>query len=400
MVFENENIMPSRHPLITANSVLKHVIAAGLLLAGSSFCADAVGDENPTIKESNAAVALNQTPWHASLTQDGLLLLRLSSIPPDYSGIQPAAATAVVLTRGTTITNTTRSGPNGIAQVGRVREGTHSLITVSPNGIAASGLYVSNKMEANNSPIGNVAELALVPLSEVGLVREIFARRARASSLPPGQVLSADEVPNLGPLGIPQYVIRPDGSFLGRLVRTERLAVRASSDLRVTFIRNGQVLAESKTDRLGLFQVPAGQVSPGPVSVVAAGADGYAIFGAEVIAAPLTSSDGHLPDGTYPVFFQGDGAGVAATSVSSPESAPLMEEALSEPFEDMPPPPADGVAGVGLGGGGAGSGGGGGGGGGGGAALGAVGLGLGAAALGVALDNDKDHPASPSQSNP
>lgn len=372
--------------------LLKNLGFVVILAAG--YCGVTSGEERIPAPQVISDLEQSQLPWHKHLSQDGFLLVRFSAISPDYAAIRPAASIPVVLTRGATAVGAAKSGPDGLAQIGGVRQGIQSLIAMGQDGISSFGVFVGSAA-AGTAP--TLTEVALVPASESRLVYQLLSRIPQVTSETLGQIIPGEELADLANGGIPLYVLDGDGGLSGRCVRVERIAARAIPEVHVAFIRGEKVLAEAITDEQGKFQVPAGQLTTGFVSVVAYGAGGYAIFGAEIRDSVLSGEVPLLPDGTSPVAFQG-GNVPTTINLSSPQSLGLFQQSVQSQFGPGGaglPGPGGAVAGGSPGGFGGGAGGGGAGGGGG--LLGAAGIAVGATAIGIAAanDNNDNRPASP-----
>lgn len=325
-------------------------------------------------------------PWNRYLTEQGFLAAKFIAVADDYQGAGAPLPTQVAIYKASTAVNIARTGPGGVAQLSAVREGTHGLVATGPNGISATGFYL-----ASGNGGGVLAPQIVTYLSPAADMQKVLGLlHAPGAPQAPGHVVPDADLQGMRDPGPMSYYLQPDGSFLGRFVSVDSAAAQAAAGMKVSVIRRGEVLSESTTDEWGIFK--ATNVSPGLVTIVAVGANGFAVYGASVAGTVVSAVPGDR-ETTY-VALQGP-PGPPSQAVAPPGAMAGFQQAVQTALNGLGAAPPGAPFGGGGGGFGGGSGGGGFGGGGGalGAALGALGAGLGAAAL--ADDDDPVSPAGP-----
>ncbi len=336
------------------------------------------------------------SPWHTQIAADGKLRLRLFTVPTDRMSYEPATATPSALMRGANVVTAGRTDDTGIATFSRLHEGPHTFMAVGRSGFCSVGLLLTKTKPADADLPVITPEVALVPVSDSVVIRELLSKQSRTTVTPIGNLISNDELEDAISHRIPQFVIDSDGTIQGRFIRVERAGVRAIPDLNIALVRNQAVIAKTTSDNDGIFRFSSQTIQPGLVSVAAYGSQGYAIFGAEIVESAATADHQSPLDGTIQVAFQ-------VALPTAPVTINLADpESFNAFFQSIAPSPginaggAPGGAGTAAANGGGTGGGGGGAGGGAGGLLGIAGLTAGLTAIGIeASKDDSPPPASP-----
>ncbi|WP_437191420.1 hypothetical protein [Planctomicrobium sp. SH527] len=335
------------------------------------------------------------SPWQTQLTSDGSLSLQLFASSKDRSSYQPAPAMPAVLMRESSVAAAGRSNSSGTTTFSRLREGPHSFIAVGPSGFCSVGLLLAQPKMADSGGTLNIPEIALVPVTDAPVIRELLSSPAMSKTTPIGNLISDVELNGASSNQIPQFVLQSDGIIQGRLCRVERAGVRAIPDLNIAFIRNQSVVAKATSDDQGVFRCSSPSIQLGPISFVAYGSQGFAVIGAEIISAAEATNHGLLPDGTIQVVFQPASLAFQHNIMLADLSSFSVFFHSIAPFGGVPPAFVAPEVSAASGGGGAGGGAAGAGGGAGGA-FGLAGLAAGITAAVVATSNDDSPPpASP-----
>ncbi len=299
-------------------------------------------------------------------------------------GFANAQRTTVRVVRNGRIVQSRRVGEGGVAQISEVAPGAYTVLANGSEGFAAFGSYLGDIAHTVTPRVG------LVPQGDSLLVHSLIRTHLRSGTggnLPAG---AHDPVSSDSSFANSDFELQADGTTKGQIIRATPHSQdnQPIADMYVAFVRNGQVVAESRSDSNGEFT--ASGLSEGIYSLAVAGEGGFAVFSAGVM-----QPDAHVQVRTRRFEFVAvrQGSSVAAVVPADPADAALFNQPPTSPSNEGP---SEAGMGGGFGGGGAGGGGAGGGGGGfgGGGLLGAlagVGAGIGAAA---AFD-DNNNPATP-----
>ncbi|MEZ6059845.1 MAG: hypothetical protein R3C19_05740 [Planctomycetaceae bacterium] len=407
-------------------------------------CATTVGSMYVTLSaaaenEAASATVVEETEVATDLSGISLaarLSGRISTIS-DGGVLSPASGVSVSIAPGNgTGMVTASTDAEGVFALGEVGTGAYTLTANSSQGLLTYGVVISGNALAereSNDPLIPVSldlnsqdiqlNSTLVPAVDVPAVKAIVGRALgvmsasneqsdETAAIPVSQpVLATSDQPTA--YAHEQVQLNANGSLDGvvRLIDPVSLQIVPVNDLRVHLVSEGVEGSSARVNRDGSFTIP--NVLPGIYAMVAAGTDGIAASGIDVVGnfADLERSSEFIPTstkiaaaGASTAIIKGQGgaagAGIGVGSGNGGDGGAGVPGGPGGPGGPFPTGPAPFVGGGFPGGGFPGGGGGfagGGGGFGGGGGLGAL-LGIGAAA-GIAAaiaDNNNDRtPASP-----
>lgn len=351
-------------------------------------------------------------PWYTPLSSDGLLAVRVRAILPEYVGTADAKGSFVSLVRRGAVVQTNDVGTGGIAQLPAVVEGRQSLLITGPHGVAAIGVYISNRPGIYPPLEAPPVNIGLVPRVDLPAISQFLASRPSSDAVL-GEEIEASELTGVHANRRTVFSLLADGSVLGRLVLPGEEVGYAIADASIAFIRNGQILVQAETNDHGVFRITDAEIVPGYVSMVVMSSRGYVVTSVEIHEAsvPREAIGDVQVNGQFvelqDVTFQGDNGepedGEAANSNTGTDviiepatldSLPVFQQFLAQapPPVGAPPFPPGSPAGGPFAGGGVGAGAAGGS-----PGLGALFAGLGGVALGAAIadDNNNVPPVSP-----
>ncbi len=255
-------------------------------------------------------------PWYTPTTVDGYIPVRYLGIDQDYLRTRPAQKTAVMLAFQGNVANVVRTGEGGVGQLLGGRDGYHSVVASGIDGIAATGYYLSNAPGVYEVSAPPASTLGLVPLSDTQVVYELLGRPQQGGgtegAIIPEGLLTANSSKE------PVLYADADGFLRSRLIIPSKDVARAFAGASVTFLRNGEILAAATTDQMGVYEIPAGPVGNGFVSIVVTGSQGYAVYATEIADAPLVNA----ADPAAP-------APPTATDSAAPPAIPAAQEKVS-----------------------------------------------------------------------
>jgi len=184
-----------------------------------------------------------------------------------------AERTTVRLVRNARIVQTRRVGVGGVAQMSEVSPGAYSVFATGSEGFAAYSIYLGDGVNSSSSSIG------LVPRQDMGPVMEAIRTYTQGSAAPTPAAAAANVGQNLDRITEHgDFELHGDGSVKGQVVKAgpRADAKQALPGMHVSFIREGQVVANATTDQDGAFSIPG--LEPGIYSFVVAGSEGFATF--------------------------------------------------------------------------------------------------------------------------
>jgi hypothetical protein len=184
-----------------------------------------------------------------------------------------AERTTVRLVRNARIVQTRRVGVGGVAQMSEVSPGAYSVFATGSEGFAAYSIYLGDGAFSSSSSVG------LVPRQDMGPVLEAIRTYTQGSAAPTPAAAAANVAKNLDRITEHgDFELHADGSVKGQVVKAapRSEAKQALPGMHVSFIREGQVVANATTDQDGGFSIPG--LEPGIFSFVVAGSEGFATF--------------------------------------------------------------------------------------------------------------------------
>ncbi len=369
-------------------------LAGCLALAASQTALFAQDDETAPKAAAQPAIAAEPTPAAPVPAAPNPAVpepVATTPVPPVTRGLQPfpefqessaigfrrvtstggfvkAERTTVRVARDGRIVQVRRVGEGGVAQISEISPGAYSVFANGNEGFAAFGTYLGDVGHSDVNRIG------LIPQHDSPAIRRFIANHLQNNVA--GHVPAAQEVARGSVYENSDFELQPDGSVKGQIVRAAPTnhSVFPIADMSVAFVRDGQVVSESRSDANGDFTLSG--ISSGIYSLAAAGPEGFVCFSTGVIQ-PAAHAQARVRRFEF-VAVEKAAVTVTAVVPVSPLDYRLFNQLPSNPSNSNQGPMA-GSGGMGSGGGGAGGGGAGGGFGGGGLLGALAGAGIGAA---------------------
>lgn len=223
-------------------------------------------------------------------------LSKLQLLDATGRSLSPEAGSMVAVVDPTGSLRRVTPDASGLVAV-EAQPGLHAIIVSDPNGHAAIPFAVRESAAG-----AEAVESTPIPVPTFNIPRPEVSQAA-LKFLPPGNQSTIDiDYPLVTEgrvIGSRRYHVRldADGKMHGQLISLRIAAANGFKRLSGTNVlihRNGRQVARAITDNKGRIVVNG--LSPGPYGLIAAGRDGYAAFGFEVLA---SASGGSLTDDDF-----------------------------------------------------------------------------------------------------
>ncbi|XZE55511.1 hypothetical protein SH139x_001523 [Planctomycetaceae bacterium SH139] len=344
---------------------------------------------------------------HAQLNERGELLGSLSTISADGK-MRGLPNLPISLIQGGRILVRVQTSPDGDFMFPQVRPGIYTLAASNTRELIVLPILISG-ISAQATPINLVTASSIPADRRQAVLANLYGPQTAASagwSPTPDQMIAT---PEAAPTFVnPDVSLQPNGMLLGRISAIGLMPGAMDMEgMMIRLTRQGETIAEAPVASDGSFAIPG--VTPGPVSVLVFGPQGFAALGVRIV--PSAQFGGMQSNAMETlVTMQAGPASSLNIEIASPEDVVAATQVPGDSFTDplaagqIGPGglPGGGVpGGGGFGGGGGGFGGGAGGGGAGaGGGLGGIGAIGGLAAAAALVAGDDDPPFIPSDDSP